>query len=310
MQSGLVDEVIAVDKRASGGPGRALARLRAETWDLILCPHESPRTALWMARLRARQAKVGFRQWWNGFAFSNRVVKPRDFPDALRQLSLLAPVDGRLAELFGDEELQLLRSPDVRGGLVDFTRQPIPEWASMRLREPRPEGKRIFLAPGSVWETKKWTSAGYQNLARLLLQRGFSVELVGAKAERELCESIAAKVPGVVNHAGRTSLAGLVDLLATGRALVCNDSGAMHAAAIVGLPTVAVFGPTTLALGFRPWNDRAVVVQKDLRCRPCGKHGGRRCPLGTHECMEGISALEVMRGLDLLFRKDAELGFS
>jgi heptosyltransferase-2 len=103
-----------------------------------------------------------------------------------------------------------------------------------------------------------------------------------------------------MNRAGTTSLADLVSLLATGTALICNDSGAMHAAAAAGLPTVAVFGPTTLDLGFRPWNTRAIVVQRELGCRPCGAHGPMVCPIGTHECMEALPAREVLQALDLL----------
>jgi heptosyltransferase-2 len=130
-----------------------------------------------------------------------------------------------------------------------------------------------------------------------LMARGYSVVLVGSRDEKALCDQIAAAVPGVENRAGTTGLADLVDLLASGRALVCNDSGAMHAAAAAGLPTVAVFGPTTLDLGFRPWNSSAIVMQRELGCRPCGAHGPQVCPLGTHECMKSVTAVDVLGAL-------------
>ena len=94
----------------------------------------------------------------------------------------------------------------------------------------------------------------------------------------------------------------LVDMFTQGTALVCNDSGAMHAAAAAGLPTVAVFGPTVLAQGFRPWQNQAMVVQRRLECRPCGKHGSDKCPIGTHACMEGIEAGEVLEALESLIK--------
>lgn len=299
LKSGLADEVIAVDKKSPGGRGGALKAIRSLEWDHVFCPHESVRTALWMTRVRAKK-KIGFQKWWNGFAFDTRVVKPMDFPDALRQLSLLAGVDSRVAEKFGSEEIQDLRNPSSAISPLEFEKPQIPEWASMRLRQVPGGNKKIFLAPGSVWATKRWTAEGYRDLAKLLLARGYQVELVGSPIERPLCEQIAKGAPGTINRCGETSLSGLVDLLATGSGLVCNDSGAMHAAATLGLPTVAVFGPTAMEFGFRPWQNHATVLQRQLPCRPCAKHGGEKCPIGTHECMTSITAGEVLASLEKL----------
>ncbi len=297
LKYGIVDRVIDVNKKSRAGRSAAWRDLRGEVWDTIICPHESPRTAAWMARLRARGPKVGFHKWWNAVVFSKRVQKPVQYPDALRQLSLLAPVDRVVADLFADENFERFKSPVSRRSPFSLSDPEIPDWASMRIRPHEPEGRKIFLAPGSVWPTKRWTVEGYEELSRLLVARGFEVILVGSPDEHMICARIAAKIPEVKNLAGKTTLAELVDLLATGLALVCNDSGAMHAAALSGLPTVAIFGPTTLDLGFRPWNNRAVIVQRELKCRPCGRHGSNKCPLGTHECMTQISAEDVYLAL-------------
>lgn len=315
LKSGLVNEVIEIDKRSRAGRHASMRKIWSQEWDAVFVPHESVRTALWMWRVRARRAKVGFKRWWNGVFFDKRVKKPMEFPDALRQLSLLAPLDSHLADKFAANEFEVFKSPLAQETLVNFATPEIPEWASMTMGQlpakplPTPEnrlGRRVFLAPGSVWATKRWKEEGYEALASLLMARGYSVELVGSGAEKALCEEIAAKVPGVINHAGKTSLGGLIDLFKSaahgekGAILVCNDSGAMHAAAIAGLPTVAIFGPTVLAQGFRPWQNQALVVQRSLPCRPCGKHGAQKCPIGTHECMEAISPGEVLGAVEIL----------
>lgn len=302
LRHGLVDRVIEIDKKSRDGRNAALRELRATQWEWIVCPHQSPRTAGWVWSLRARAGKIGFRSWWNFPMFTHRVVRPDEYPDALRQLSLLAPVDKTVAELFAEDDFSRLKSPRSKRSPWSFAVPAVPDWASMQVVRPHSDGKTVFLAPGSVWATKRWTASGYEGLARLLISRGARVVLVGAKDEAALCGEIAARVEGCENRAGTTSLSGLVDLLATGVALVCNDSGAMHAAAACGLPTVAVFGPTTLELGFRPWNTRSVVVQRDLSCRPCGKHGAKKCPIGTHECMTQISAEDVYSALGELMR--------
>lgn len=299
VKNALVDEVIEIDKKSREGRERAFKRLRETDWDFVFCPHESPRTAWWMWRLRAKE-KVGFVKWWNHLVFTRRVKKPSHLPDALRQLSLMAPVDERIAEQMAAPEVQELANSDEQVSPFPLWTKGIPEWASMQVKTAYPVGTRVFLAPGSVWATKRWTLKGYIDLARQLILRGCEVELVGSPAEKDLCDEIQRHVPGVVNRAGQTSLSRLVDLFSSGTALICNDSGAMHAAAAAGLPTVAIFGPTTLALGFRPWQERAIVVQRELKCRPCGKHGAKTCPIGTHECMTAIAATDVLVALDRL----------
>lgn len=302
LQSHLVDEVIEIDKRSPEGRRRARHLLKEREWDIVLVPHESVRTALWMSGVKSKRGKVAFRKWWNWMFYSRRVRKPKQLPDALRQMSLLTAYDKDLAAKF-EHEVSGFESPRNLNSPLDLTTPKIPDWASMKVSRCTAQSRRIFLAPGSVWATKRWTAEGYEELARELIKRGYQVELVGSKDEKALCEQIAARVPGVKNLAGTTSLGGLVELFTQGTALVCNDSGAMHAAAAAGLPTVTVFGPTTLIQGFRPWQDRAIVVQRDLTCRPCGRHGAQTCPIGTHECMKTIKASEVLEALDRLLNK-------
>src|SRR5437762_694180 len=59
-------------------------------------------------------------------------------------------------------------------------------------------------------------------------------------------------------------------------------------------PLVGVFCATTPALGYGPWGPRAAVVEADLACRPCARHGGRRCPRGTEDCMRLVAPATVL----------------
>lgn len=296
LQQGLVDEVVEVDKKDPQRRKQAFQKLRAQTWEVIIVPHQSPRTAFWMWRLKAKVTKVSFAKWWNRFIYPTRVVRPVALPDALRQLSLMAPIDSHLAELFATEEVQELANSESQIP-INLSPIQIPKWASMQVLQHRPERRVVYLAPGSVWATKRWTKSGFVEVASSLLAKGFEVELVGSAQERALCDEVQTLVPGIKNSAGQTSFAELVTRLSKGLALVSNDSGAMHAAAAAGLPTVSIFGPTTLELGFRPWNQNSVVVQKPLLCRPCGKHGAQVCPIGTHACMKSVRSSEVMEAL-------------
>ena len=100
-----------------------------------------------------------------------------------------------------------------------------------------------------------------------------------------------------VNLVGQTDLAMLVAAIDQSLVLVTNDSAPMHVAVARGTPVVAIFGPTTPRQGYGPYTDRAVVVERELACRPCSRHGGAQCPIGTHACMKEIShARRAARG--------------
>jgi heptosyltransferase-2 len=85
-----------------------------------------------------------------------------------------------------------------------------------------------------------------------------------------------------------TDLLTLAAVLASCRALVSNDSGAMHLAAAIGTKVTGVFGPTD-EHSTSPFGQGHVVVTNPVWCRPCLM---RECPI-DHRCMRGISADRV-----------------
>jgi len=72
----------------------------------------------------------------------------------------------------------------------------------------------------------------------------------------------------------------------------------MHVASALGVPQVAIFCATVPAQGYGPLGRRAVVVEKDLACRPCGRHGADRCPRGTDDCMRLVEVVEVRAAVE------------
>jgi heptosyltransferase-2 len=74
----------------------------------------------------------------------------------------------------------------------------------------------------------------------------------------------------------------------------------MHIAVARGVPVVAIFCATTPGLGFYPYSSNAIVLETNLSCRPCSSHGGRRCPLGTEDCIRLIQAEHVLRAVEQL----------
>lgn len=159
-----------------------------------------------------------------------------------------------------------------------------------------PGVKLLGIAPGAAYGgAKRWPPERFAAVAaRLADARGLLPVLLGTEADRAAACAIEAELakirtPGAarraINLAGGTDLAQLAGVLALCGAFVSNDSGAMHLAAAVGTPVVALFGPTD-ERATAPVAPRARVVTAAAWCRPCLL---RECPL-DHRCMNGIDA--------------------
>jgi len=283
----LVDEIHEVEKGKASSYLKILEKLGSNKIDLVLSPHRSLRTALFIRRLKPKQS-IGYRLWWNGLFFSMRIPYHLDLPDALRQLELLVEASDSFKELWESKASMGKYLGDKSLSVVKYDQWDFPSWMSGQLTPWRPEGNRICLAPGSVWATKKWPAESFSKLAKSLLDKGFNVSLVGAAADQEDCNKVATADSRIENLCGKTSLSELLSLFQKSRALVSNDSGAMHVAAATGLPTVCIYGPTVPEFGYRPWQKSVRLIQTPLSCRPCSPHGTKQCPIGTHECMKSL----------------------
>lgn len=157
----------------------------------------------------------------------------------------------------------------------------------------------IGMSPGAAYgNAKRWLPERFAEAAsRVARELGASVAIFGSKNERELCSTIAAAISAPVkNFAGETSLAEFIDLAAACRVYLSNDSGGMHIASALGVPTVAIFGATDDATT-GPAGPLAVVVRAPVECSPCLQ---RECPI-DHRCMTRVSVDRVaLVALDLL----------
>lgn len=159
----------------------------------------------------------------------------------------------------------------------------------------------IMIFPGSVWATKMWSENGFVEIGQYLQNKNFQVFIMGGPGEEALGERIRQQIPNSISLVGKTSIYESAILLVRSKLMIGNDSASTHLACCAGIPTISIFGPTVLEFGFRPWSNQSYVVEKEgLLCRPCGPHGHRKCPLGTHECMKNISAESVKKICDTI----------
>jgi heptosyltransferase-2 len=289
----VIDEIIVDDKkhvdRGWIGLWRKAKLLRGKGFTLALCPHKSFRSGvlLFLANIPRR---VGFTQSKSSFLFHVRVKRNAERHDVERTLSLLEGLG--------------IRTEDCERVLALPVAASIDAAVNERLLAAGVDTSKMLVGiqPGSVWATKPWSAEGFGRLIGLLKSK-YSCEILlfGGPEDAPVVAKVQKLCGGrAISLVDRISLRELPAALGLCRVVVTNDSGPMHIAVARGVPVVAIFCATTPELGFYPYSARAIVVQKNLPCRPCSSHGSRRCPLGTEDCIRLIEAEEVFDAVEQL----------
>ncbi|MEK7841269.1 MAG: lipopolysaccharide heptosyltransferase II, partial [Deltaproteobacteria bacterium] len=151
-------------------------------------------------------------------------------------------------------------------------------------------GVIIGIAPGASYgPAKRWMAERFKEVAeRLVKDNGVRVILFGGKDDRGICSTVLDGVTGL-NLAGEIDIRKSIALINRCNLFITNDSGPMHIAAALGIPTVAIFGSTDPNLT-RPLGDNVRVVKKYIECSPCFD---RECRYGHYNCMESVTADDV-----------------
>ncbi len=205
----------------------------------------------------------------------------------------------------GDRERRLwrqyLETAVAAGGRAperpDFRLEPGPEAARAAAGKLAPPGDRrpVALAPGAAYgPAKRWPEERFVALAGELIRAGRDVVVVGGGGEREAGSRLAAA--GALDLTGRTGLLEAVALLARCRALVTNDSGALHMGRAAGVPVVALFGSSS-PRWTGPETEEGIVLYRNPGCSPCFK---RECPLTGEahlKCLLDIEVDDVLQAL-------------
>ncbi len=270
-----VHEVFAL--REGEGPLSYVRRLRQLKVDSVLDLHNKMRSKI----LRALLPGAPLRAVWH----------KRDFRDTLPVKLALRPY--RASMLFADRyhaavehlvgeklprgELRCWLGPDDRRLADDALRK-----AGVDLQKPL-----LGLSPGANWATKRWPADRFAELARRALAMGVQVAVQGSESERPLAQEIAQAAPGAVDLAGQLDLRALGGFIARCTAFAANDSGPMHMARGLGVPTLAFFGSTDPGM-FEWAGHRALFA--GVECAPCSFFGRRRCPRGHFRCMLDLHA--------------------
>lgn len=281
-----VDRIIPYDRNGEHagvtGKFRLASQLRNEKFDAAILLQNAFEAAF-ITTLASIPVRAGYTTDGRGILLTHGVKKSRDI--GLRhQVHYYQEMLQGLGLVPGPDELELHLHQDDK------------KWAGEFLHD---LGKSetaglVGLNPGAAYgPAKRWPAEKYGELASLLCDDpDIMVAVFGTADDREAAAAIAGKVGDpqrVVDLTGRTSLGQAMAMINRCNVFVTNDSGLMHVAAALAVPTVAIFGSTDhVATG--PYSDNASTVRSDIECSPCLE---THCPKKHFRCMENISVENV-----------------
>ena len=278
----ICDELISYDPqgihKGLGGRERLAQQLRAQKFDVALLL-QNAFDAAWLAWRAAIPERTGYARDGRSLLLTERIPVPKrgEIPahEQFYYLELL-----RRAGWIDSLQAESLVRLAVSG---EHCREAEEALSSAGARRNVP---RIAIGAGASYGSAKcWPPDRFADFVnRFRSHTDAEVILFGTAAEQKVFDAIAAAIKGPsISLVGKTAIADLPALLSRCQLFVGNDSGAMHVAAAVGLPVVAIFGPTD-PHGTAPITPRCTVVQEKPYCSPCFL---RRCPI-DHRCMTSV----------------------
>ena len=275
-----LDEIMVLDKGSLAAQWRLIADLRRRRFDTVIDLTDGDRSAF-LSRISGAPVRIGFNDEhrWRGKCYTE-VVQPmpgvrhridRDL-EALKSLSIQA----------GSKDPQLWLTPEEEKSA---------EYLLDQLGVQRSQSI-VMLQPGARYWFKAWPPERFAELAdRLTSQYSCQVLIGGSDQDIDLAQEIRqmAKSSPII-MAGRTTIKQFAAIAKKSALFVGSDSGAMHIAAAVGTPTVALFGPSNPA-EWGPRGGAAEVIYKGLDCRICFHP---TCLRGEQNCMQLIAIDEVL----------------
>jgi predicted lipopolysaccharide heptosyltransferase III len=277
-----VDEVLVIERRGLARQLRMLGEVRRRRFDCVIDLTDGDRAAL-LSFISGAPVRIGFNaeHRWRGWLYTT-VVEPR--PLAVhrieRNLEALRPLG---IEAAGRNPVLYL-SPQVEAEAACL----LEKVAGRSLFES--EERLIMFQPGARYWFKAWPLDRYAELANRLTALGYQILIGGHAQERRLAEEIASRAQGrLLVLAGQTTILEHAALLKRCALWVGSDNGPMHMAAALGVPVVALFGPSNPA-EWGPRGERVAILYKGLDCRRCFHPS---CFRGEESCMKLISVDEV-----------------
>lgn len=286
--SPFVSEVLVMDKKSEQKSILKLSEFAAEVkkqnYTKIISPHRSFRTSFIVMQSGVRET-YGFSSSSLAHVYKNLVDYKYDIHEVQRNLDLIGFE-------YSPESWRII--PKIK--IDETSRQKVSQFVSSN----NLSGKLIAIAPGSIWETKKYPENYFQEIIKHFTNRSYKLLVVGGDQDKELCERLTnGFADKVFSTAGMFSIIESIELLKNVNLLLTNDSAPTHFGMCANIPVLAIYCSTVPEFGFYPYNKKSSYISfNDLKCKPCGIHGYEQCPIKTFDCGFKLDAKVIIQKME------------
>lgn len=269
-----VNKILLFDKKNKHKSFKSLIQFAKEvknrSYDVIYSPHRSIRSAL-LVLLSGVRETYGFSTSSFKHIYKYNIDYHLDKHEIQRNLDLIE-YD------YSDEDWRIIP-------LLNMTPEAINN--VNKYMSANGIGKNfVAVAPGSVWQTKRYPAEYFSRIIDFLISENFQVVITGGIQDQEIAsEIIRNKSKNVFNAAGKFTLIESIQLLKSAILLITNDSAPTHLGMCADIKVLTIYCSTVPEFGFYPYNNFSRYLSyNDLYCKPCGIHGYNKCPIDTFEC--------------------------
>jgi len=305
-----IDHIITVTKKPSFSEYKTLFKKIFQQYDLVVVTQTGDRPLIYsLFASRTRVAVVPQKNqkgWWKRYLYQGWV----EFDDVNTHTVL--------------QLLKLMNA--IKKDKVFYLTAPSNNTNQLSKLLPAKTQPYAVLHLYPLWTYKRWTIAGWQQIATYLINKGIKVVLTGGPSAEEVnyVTQFQQSLPSaVINLAGKTSLADLADIIKDAQLFIGPDTGTTHLAAATGTPTIAIYGPTN-PIKWAPWpvsynceknpfkktgdqqvqNIYFLQGEEETPCVPCHHEGCDKHRQSESKCLTSLPASKVIQATDAILLKN------
>lgn len=279
-----IDKIISIEKKDS--IFNIVFRIRKEKYDLIFDFWSNPRTAQ-ITFLSGAKYRVGFSYRGRRFAYNIRGTSGRgSHHSAEHNLELLNALDIPIVSKQIHFNITLKENSDAE----KFINSNLPT-----------ERNLIGIIPSGSWESKRCEPEKWVEICRALLEKyDTSFLILWGPGDENDADYIKNHLPQNIASTPKTNIREMSALINKCDLIIANDSGPMHIAAALNVPTIGLFGPTD-PKGHAPYSQNSgFVIREDLHCIKCNL---LKCPY-QHECMTQLQVSDVINKVEQIAERN------